>query len=1316
MIKRSPRLSRLLLCAAVGATLLSPFAARAQAPAPAPIGQIISYQGLLTGAGGLAVPDGAQSLSFRIFENGAVVFTQNSPVVSSGGVFNAFLSVGALSFDPAKTYELGITFAGSETRHPIAAVPVALNAKAATNAASAVAFTGALVGDVTGTQGATTVEKIQGTPVAATAPTAGQVLRFNADSGKFEPSSTTGGTVTDVTASGPLASSGGATPNITLNGVVPVANGGTGSDTKNFVDLTTDQSIGGAKTFTAPIVGSLQGNADTATNAGSFTGPLAGDVTGTQGATIVERLRGTGIATAAPTTGQVLVFDGTNYTPTTPPAITVQSDEATLTGDGSTDNKLRVKAAGVGQAQVANGYVDLTEAQTVGGAKTFTAPIGGDITGNAATATNATTAGSAGNFTGNLVGDVTGRQGATVVAQVGGQTAADVASGAVAANAATSANTANTIVKRDANGNFAAGTIAANLTGNASGSAGSFTGDLEGDVTGKQGATKVEAIQGQPVAPTAPEAGQVLVFTPGAAGVPDRYVPTTPAASTVKSDGTTIVGNGSDGDKLRVPDGGIKQAQVAGGYVDVDNPQTVVGAKTFSAPVTSTQFNIGANRVLGTPGTNSVAVGVNAGAVNAGGSNAFVGTNAGSLNDTGQDNVFLGADAGLSNTTGFNNAFVGAGAGADNTEGSNNIALGNGAGDLFTTGTGNIAIGNRGEDESRTTRIGTRGTQNRAFIAGIRDTPLTGLPVVITADGQLGAGSGTAPVTAVTALGPLASSGGTTPQISLSGIVPVANGGTGNTTGAVAGDVTGTLAATVVSQVGGQTAANVASGAVAANAATSANTANTIVKRDANGDFAARIITGNLAGNATSATTATNSTDFSGTLTGDVTGTQKVTVVERLRGTTLSTTPPTAAGQVLTYDGAQYAPAAPAASTVQSDGTTITGNGTAGSKLGVPNNGITQAQVAGGYVDLTTAQTVGGAKTFTDPLSATSSTGTALTATTSGIGNALIATTTSTSGIGSALVATTSGFGSALIASTTGTGQAGSFTINNASNSNFALSGTTNGTGAALSAISTNANLNAISATGKISATSDINTATQYNIGTDAVTGAGVPVLRLVGPANTTGRGNIFVGPNAGSANTEGNFNAFIGRNAGQANTTGTQNAFVGTSAGFNNISGANNAFIGQNAGIVNTTGTSNTFIGQGAGYNSNTGAGNTTGDNNIALGTGAGRNLTTGNDNILIGNAGAAESATTRIGTSQTRAFIAGISGVTPAVANPLPVVIDSNGQLGTGSAAAAGVTSVSATGPLTVTNPTTTPNIALTHRAIANGGTGSSTRTSSI
>src|SRR5204863_26007 len=63
-----------------------------------------------------------------------------------------------------------------------------------------------------------------------------------------------------------------------------------------------------------------------------------------------------------------------------------------------------------------------------------------------------------------------------------------------------------------------------------------------------------------------------------------------------------------------------------------------------------------------------------------------------------------------------------------------------------------------------------------------------------------------------------------------------------NFTGSLSGDVTGTQSATVVSLVGGQTAAAVAAATVLANAATSANTASAIVRRSAAGGFSAGAI------------------------------------------------------------------------------------------------------------------------------------------------------------------------------------------------------------------------------------------------------------------------------------------------------------------------------------------------------------------------------------------------------------------------------------------------------------------------------------------
>lgn len=60
-----------------------------------------------------------------------------------------------------------------------------------------------------------------------------------------------------------------------VSGVLPIANGGTGSATKNFVDLTTAQTVAGVKTFASPIINTgISGTAidtDTALTANSDT-------------------------------------------------------------------------------------------------------------------------------------------------------------------------------------------------------------------------------------------------------------------------------------------------------------------------------------------------------------------------------------------------------------------------------------------------------------------------------------------------------------------------------------------------------------------------------------------------------------------------------------------------------------------------------------------------------------------------------------------------------------------------------------------------------------------------------------------------------------------------------------------------------------------------------------------------------------------------------------------------------------------------------------------------------------------------------------
>jgi hypothetical protein len=178
---------------------------------------------------------------------------------------------------------------------------------------------------------------------------------------------------------------------------------------------------------------------------------------------------------------------------------------------------------------------------------------------------------------------------------------------------------------------------------------------------------------------------------------------------------------------------------------------------------------------------------------------------------------------------------------------------------------------------------------------------------------------------------------------------------------------------------------------------------------------------------------------------------------------------------------------------------------------------------------------------------------------------------------------------------------------------------------------------------------------------------------------NATGGYNTANGYGALSSNTEGEQNTATGSYALYHNTTGVTNTASGISALFSNTTGNRNTASGALALFNNTTGDENTAVGSGALFSNTTGFENTAlGDNtlgnntignlNIALGHLAGLNLTTGGSNIDIGNSGVTgESATIRIGQSQTRTFIAGIRGRTTGNANAVTVLIDSAGQLGT-------------------------------------------------
>src|SRR5215469_11626970 len=141
-----------------------------------------------------------------------------------------------------------------------------------------------------------------------------------------------------------------------------------------------------------------------------------------------------------------------------------------------------------------------------------------------------------------------------------------------------------------------------------------------------------------------------------------------------------------------------------------------------------------------TTGNNNTANGLAALLSNTTGrNNTAEGLQALNSNTMGINNTGVGVNALFFNTTGNLNVALGVNSLLRNTTGSSNIALGANAGGNLTIGNSNIDVGNAGvAGEANTTRVGTQGTQRRAFIAGISGTAVTGSSVVVNASGQLG--------------------------------------------------------------------------------------------------------------------------------------------------------------------------------------------------------------------------------------------------------------------------------------------------------------------------------------------------------------------------------------------------------------------------------------------------------------------------------------------------------------------------------------------------------------------------------------------------
>jgi hypothetical protein len=181
---------------------------------------------------------------------------------------------------------------------------------------------------------------------------------------------------------------------------------------------------------------------------------------------------------------------------------------------------------------------------------------------------------------------------------------------------------------------------------------------------------------------------------------------------------------------------------------------------------------------------------------------------------------------------------------------------------------------------------------------------------------------------------------------------------------------------------------------------------------------------------------------------------------------------------------------------------------------------------------------------------------------------------------------------------------------------------------------------------------------------------------------HNAGRENTFLGEGAGSRESLNESNTGMGFLALSSTGFGSENAALGALALAQNTHGGYNSAVGSSALVVNTTGFGNSAIGAEALRSNTTGhsntavgsfslTGNSTGSNNVAVGQGAGWS-TTGSNNIYLGAqvvGGEGESNTMYLGQVgiQAKTVIAGVRGITTGVSDGIPVVIDSNGQLGT-------------------------------------------------